>query len=526
MESAPGICLIPRCGIDLSIKYVLAIDAGSSGVHVLISDLQGQPVSFLHQEWSYDIPAEVAPLGREFDPSEFWVIICQLIGESVKKAAITPDEIIAVSATSQRQGVVFLDKDGHELYAGPNIDLRAIAEGFSIDSEFGNEIYRITGHAPSFMLAPAKLRWFKTNHPRTYERIATVLSISDWITYRLSGERVVEVACVSDIGLVDICEMKLSSRLMEMLELPLGICPEITTAGTCVGTITAAAAKQTGLATSTPVVVGGADTQFGLLGMGVKDEGQVGIVAGWSGSIQMVTARPIIDSGCRLWTSCHILPGKWILESNAGESGGAYRWLKGLIFGESDEDMYTRMDGFAQEAPPGAGGMLAFIGPMVMDMSRLRPGLGGFIFPTTPSVTNVERKHFIRAALENLCFAFKANCAQLEEASGLTTKGISIGGGLAQSRCLVQILSDLFGMEVASFKIPQVSSLGTAMCAAFGSGIYDSLEQAMEAMLPVPRMVEPDRKSTEEYSQHYGRWIATAKWLEDLNEKWYEQVER
>lgn len=509
----------------MSDKYLLALDAGSSGGHVLITDLQGHPVSFAQQEWTYDTPAEVAPLGREFDATRFWGIICQLIGEAIKKAAISPDEIIAVSSASQRQGVVFLDKDGHELYAGPNIDLRALAEGFSIDSEFGKEVYQITGHTPSFLFTPAKLRWFKVNHPHIYERIATVLSISDWIVYRLSGERIGEVTCVSDIGLADICELKWSSRLMEMLDLPEGICPQITTAGTCVGTVTAAAAEQTGLVHDTLVVVGGADTQCGLLGMGVKDEGHVGIVAGWSGSIQMVTAQPIIDSECRLWTGCHVIVGRWILESNAGESGGAYRWLKGLIFGESNTDMYTRMDSLAQEAPPGSGGVLAFIGPMVMDMSRLRTSLGGFIFPTTPSVTNIERKHLIRAALENFCFAFKANCAQLEEISQLRVNGMSIGGGLAQSRCLVQILSDLVGMEVASFEMPQVSSLGAAMCAAVGSGIYDNLEQALEAMRPIPRVVEPDPQRAKEHNHYYRRWLTTAKCLEDLNEKWYEQME-
>jgi len=251
--------------------------------------------------------------------------------------------------------------------------------------------------------------------------------------------------------------------------------------------------------------------------MGVKDEGQVGIVAGWSGSIQMVTAQPIIDSGCRLWTGCHILPGKWILESNAGESGGAYRWLKGLIFGASNTDIYARMDGLAQEVAPGAGGVLAFIGPMIMDMSRLRPSLGGFIFPVTPSVTNIERKHLIRAALENLCFAFKANCAQLEEVSQMRVKGMSIGGGLAQSRCLAQILSDVLGMAVASFEMPQVTSLGTAMCAATGSGIYPNLEQAMEAMRPKSIVVEPDPQRAQEYTQCYRRWLSTAKWLEDLS---------
>jgi sugar (pentulose or hexulose) kinase len=522
--SVQRICSILKRGPKLSDKYVLSIDAGSSGGHVLITDLQGHLVSFAQQEWTYDVPAEAGPLGREFNPTRFWDIICRIIGEAIKKAALSPAQIIAISATSQRQGVVFLDKDGRELYAGPNIDLRALSEGFSMDSEFGDEIYRITGHAPSFLFTPAKLRWFKANHPHIYERIATVLSISDWIIYRLSGERVGEVTCVTDIGLVDVCELKWSDQLMEMLDLPEGICPQIITAGTCVGRITSAAAEQTGLAPRTSVVAGGADTQCGLLGMGVKDEGQVGIVAGWSGTVQMVTAQPTIDSAGRIWTGCHILPGKWVLESNAREAGGAYRWLKGIIFSEPNTDTYSQMDRLAQEAPPGAGGMLSFIGPTVMDMSRLKPVLGGFIFPVTPTVTNIERKHIIRAALENLCFAFKANCDQLQEVSKLKVKGVSIGGGLAQSRCLVQTLSDLVGVAVVSFEMPQVSSLGTAMCAAVGSGIYDDLEQAMEAMRPVPIIFEPDPLRAEEYAQFYARWLTTARCLEDLNEKWYEQM--
>jgi len=205
---------------------------------------------------------------------------------------------------------------------------------------------------------------------------------------------------------------------------------------------------------------------------------------------------------------------------------GAYQWLKGIIFSESDDiDIYNQMDRLAQDTPPGAAGMLAFIGPTVMDMSRLKMSLGGFIFPITPTVTSIERKHIIRSAMENLCFAFKANHSQLEEISKLASKGVSIGGGLAQSQCLIQILADLLGMEVTSFEMPQVSSMGTAMCAAVGSGIYSDLEQAMEAMRPIPRIVEPDPERTQEYAQYYSRWRTTTKWLEDLNEKWFEQME-
>ena len=511
----------------MSDKYVLAIDAGSSGARSLITNLQGQPVSFASQEWTYDTPADVAPLGKEFDPGRFWEIICQLTGETIKKATIAAGDIVAVSAAGQRQGVVFLDKQGHELYAGPNTDLRALSEGFAIDNEFGSEVHRITGRTPSFLFTPAKLRWFRSNLPDIYGRIATVLSISDWVTYRLSGERTAEISSASDTGLVDIHQSRWSGRLVEMLGLPQGIYPEISRAGTRVGKVTAVAAEQTGLATGTPVVTGGADTQCGLLGMGAKDQGQVGIMAGWSGCVQMVTAKPIIDSGGRIWASCHVLPRKWVLESNAMESGGAYQWLKELIYHGSNtaEDGYNLMDRMAQETVPGAEGVVAFLGPRLMDMSRLRLSQGGFVFSITPSVTHVRMKHLIRAALENLCFAFKANCTQLEEVSGLSVKEVSIGGGLAQSRALVQILADVLDMPVICPETAQVTSWGAAMCAAVGSGAYADLEQAMEAMRPKSTILEPTPRSAEGYLRHYQRWLSIGKRIEDLSEERNEQLE-
>ena len=503
-------------------KYLLAIDAGSSGCRALIIDIKGNLVSSATQEWFYDLtPPEVAPMGKEFSPRKFWGIICRLIRESIKKADVAPVDIIAVSSASQRQGVVFLHEKGHELYAGPNTDIRAIVEGFAIDGEFGDEVYRITGHKPSLLFVPARLKWFQANRPDIYEKIATALSIGDWITFKLSGERVAEVSCVADLGLVDIHEIKWSDKMGERLQLPREVCPGIVTAGTRIGRVTSEAAGKTGLSTGTVVVAGGADTQCGLLGMGVKDKGEVGIIGGWSGAIQMVTTRPVIDPKGRLWSGCHALPNRWYLESNAQESGGAHRWLKNLLFDASGkpDKVYALMDSMAQESPAGAGGMLAFIGPAVMDMSRMKPSLGGFIFSVTPSITAVEKKHFVRAALENLAFAFKANCAQLEEVSEQKIREVSMGGGLAQSRCLVKILSDILAMPVTCFESPQVTAWGAAMCAAVGSGVYPDLKRAMVAMKPKYRVVEPDAQCGQDYSSYYEKWCITAKWLEDLYEK-------
>jgi sugar (pentulose or hexulose) kinase len=501
-------------------RYVLAIDAGSSGCRAIVFDIRGKLISSAYQEWFYEIPPDLAPMGKEFDARKLWGIICKLVRQSIKKAGVLSTGIVAVSSTSQRQAVVFLDKDGQELYAGPNTDLRALIEGFTIDGEFEEEVYRITGHKPSLLFTPAKLKWFQTNRPQVYERIATVLSLSDWITFKLSGERIAEISSVGDIGLLDISSAEWSSRLSEMLQLPRGIYPPLVRAGTRVGRITAQAVKQTSLARDTMVVTGGGDTQCGLLGMGLNDEAEVGIVAGWSGTLQMIVSRPVIDSRRRTWSGCHIVKGKWVLESNAQESGGAYRWLKGLLFDKSGKgDKYVLMDNLAKDVPAGAGGAFAFIGPTKMDMTRMKPSLGGFIFPVTPSVTNVERRHLIRAALENLAFSFKANCVQLEEITELKLRKVALGGGLSKSNSLVQILSSVLNMPVTCFESHEVTASGAAMCAATGAGIYPDLIEAMKRMQPEPRVVEPDSQTTQEYHPIYEKWLYTMKWLDELLDK-------
>jgi autoinducer 2 (AI-2) kinase len=502
-------------------KYVLAVDAGSSSCRALVFDVDGSLVSSAYRKWKYDAPLEVAPLGREFNPAVFWDTVCQVSQESIGKAGVRSSDIVAVSAASQRQGVVFLDRDGAELYGGPNTDLRALMEGFAIDTEHGGKLRRITGHSPAFLFAPAKLRWFKANRPAVYERIATILTISNWILYRLSGRRVAEPSSDSDTGLVDIGGSCWSPELQKTFGLAQGVCPEMTAAGTCVGSVSTKIAEETGLVPGTLAVTGGADTQCGLLGMGVRNEGQVGVVAGWSAAIQMVTDRPIVDPSGKIWSSCHVLPGRWVLESNAAEAGGAYAWLSQLLFegADSREDTYAVMDRMAGEAPLGSGGALAFIGPRAMDMTRLKPQVGGVLFPITPSVTEVQRRHIIRAALENLSFAFKANCLQLEETSHLKIKSVSIGGGLARSQTLGQILADVLAMQVDYYGIAEVTSYGAAMCAAVGAGVYADLVKAGDAMGPRPRLVSPDKSRVQAYAGYYEKWLKAAKRLDSAGEE-------
>src|SRR4030067_3088941 len=110
----------------MSAKYLLAIDAGAGAGRCLAADERGRLIAVCRREWGYQTPPDAGFLGREFSPEYFWRLICEVIKEACPQGGITGQEIAGVSATSQREGIVFLDNKGRELYAGPNMDLRAV----------------------------------------------------------------------------------------------------------------------------------------------------------------------------------------------------------------------------------------------------------------------------------------------------------------------------------------------------------------------------------------------------------------
>ena len=242
---------------------------------------------------------------------------------------------------------------------------------------------------------------------------------------------------------------------------------------------------------------------------------------GWSAPVQMVTGSPIFDPEARIWTGCHIPDKQWILESSTGEAGNALHWLGETMFrqdGASPETTYELMDRLALSVPPGAEGVLASIGPSAMDMSHLGLGFGGFLFPVPLSAGGIHRAHLVRAVLENICFAIRANKEQLKEVSSMPISRVSIGGGLARSRCLQQILPSVLDMSICVVGISEVSGLGAAMCAAVGSGIYDTIEEAVTSMAPELRVIPPEPLAAMEYEDNYQRWLSAVQGLKKLSE--------
>lgn len=334
---------------------VLALDLGTSNAKALVATFTGVPLAVVTRRMPYLMPAKVSPLARQMSPQRLWRLIGELTQESLGQAGLSKGEVAAVGITCQRQGMALLDKNGRELYLGPSLDLRAVFEGAALDDRCREELYRTTGHLPSFFLAPAKLRWFQLHRPGVYQRISSVLALADWVAYRFTGELVCEQGLAGELGLLDIAQRTWAKGLLSSLGLRSDWFPPLMPAGRVVGRMTSSAAAAIGLAPGTPVTVAGPDTQCGLLGMGVLRPLEMGIVAGWSATAQMVTSAPTFDPAMQTWTGLHFLPGHWFMESNVGDAGNAYDRLKSLWFGRA-RSAYEQMERQASGVAPGSEG--------------------------------------------------------------------------------------------------------------------------------------------------------------------------
>lgn len=490
----------------------LAVDVGTGTLKAAVAGPGGRLLSTASAPALYRPQDDDVPLGRDFDPASLWAAIVDTARRAMREAGVSSGSIAAVGVTSQRQGMGALDADGADLFLGPNMDLRALFEGLAIDGDHADLVYPVTGHLPSFMLAPARLRWRQLHEPEVYERIAAVVTVGDWVGHRLTGEIGLQETLAAEAGLLDVANGGLATQLLETLGLRTDFLPSIGEVGAALGGLSAAAAGELGVAQGIPVVVAGPDTQCGLLAMGATSAGRVGVVAGWSLTSQAVTDVPRLDAGRRTWVGRHIVPGRWVAEANAGDGGNAYRWMTELLVG-AEAGGFERMEALAAQAPPGSEGALALLGPAPLDLSRtgLRPG--GVLFPTPVTFGGVDRARLARAALENVAYAVRGSVEMLSEVTGGLADRVAVGGGMTRTALFSRVLADVLGRPIRVGGA-DVSLRGAAMAAEAALEGGEALLQMGAAAGEGLREVAADPSDAHEYEDHYGRWVEAQARLE------------
>jgi sugar (pentulose or hexulose) kinase len=482
----------------------VVLDAGTGGGKCAIFDTTGRLLAARHEPWTYEVRANPElPFVKEFSFSapHFWNLLSSCVRHALVAAGVHAAEVVGVAATSQREGCVFLDAQGTEIYAGPNLDGRGFAEALEVLGILGDRLYQITGHSAPFIFPLVRYLWFRKHATAT---VAHLLMINDWITYRLCGELSAEPSNATESMLFDVRQRCWSDEILSTFDIPRTILPPLLQAGQLVGRLTPRAAADIGLLAGTPVLMGGADTQCSLLGAGMIESGATAATLGTTAPLQTVLEDIVLDAERVLWAGCHVVPDRWVLESNIGDTGDAYLWLLDLVSGGRPRgEVYALGDELARDAL-GAPTMM-YIGPAVFNLGKLRPSQpGAILFPYPGMHLRPSRATLVRAFHESIGYAVRANLEQLAAATGAAAAEVTLSGGMTRSPVLTQAITDIVGVPVHVTEEPESAALGCAILMAASAGGVD-LTTAARSMSR-HRTLDPDPARHEAYRLPYAKW--------------------
>jgi autoinducer 2 (AI-2) kinase len=483
----------------------MGLDLGGKKIRCLLLDVDSGAVVTAHRPLHHRM---TAAFGYDLDTVEVWRRFGDATHEAISKIGARPQDVLAVSTTGMRHGSVLVDPRGEVLLATPTGDARGSMQALQLASERGREFHVRTGHFPAPLFTAARLLWIADFQPELLYRAHAVLALSDWLAYRLSGKMVAEPSVASESGLFEMGPKRWADDLIRSLGLPRRLFPEIVSSGTVLGPLGNDAAHHLGLLSGIPVVTGGGDTQCGLLGAGVVEPGQMGIIAGSTMPLQWVLDNNFIDPQARVWTSHHVVEQRWTIESNGGLAGDLIEWLAGVIY-SGLSDPVAAFFAEASQSAVGAEGIVSTLGAEIFDASHLRMPVGHLtLSPMLVAADPSRRRHVSRAVVEGLAFAARGNIELLQKtAQNQPLQSLRLAGGMSKSIFFAQLLSDVIGVPVEAVLVPECSALGAAICAGVGASFYSNIVDGAKRFASGRRSLLPDRLRQAAYQSHYERWL-------------------
>ena len=494
-------------------QYLMAIDAGTGSIRAVIFDTHGNQISVAQKEWVH-LEEEGVANSMAFDTLINWGLVVGCIKESIVLAGIDAKEIVALSATSMREGIVVYDDNGDALWGVANVDARASAEVKFLKENFPNmeeSFYQKSGQTFALGALP-RLMWLKKNKPSLYQKVAKISMIGDWILAKLSGVIATDPSNGGTTGIFSLKKRAWDSSMAKKVDIKDDIFPPILETGSLMGMVTAKASEETGLSISTKVVMGGGDVQLGSAGLGVVKEGQVAILGGsfWQQVVNISTTQtPPPDMGIRV--NPHVIPHLSQAEGITFFSGLIMRWfrdafcdLEKIEAQKQGIDVYTLLEEKAKKVPVGSYGII----PIFSDSMKY-----GKWYHASPSFLNLSldatkcnKASMFRSLQENACIVSALNLENIQKFSKTKIEEIVFAGGASKGELWCQILADVTGCKIKVPKVTEATALGASISAGVGAGIYANIEDGAQKLVVWDKEYFPNKENFAKYQTIKESW--------------------
>lgn len=475
-------------------SHTLGIDIGTYESKGVLVDARGGVVAMATRPHTMIVPR---PGWAEHRADEdWWGDLVAITRELLATSGLDPRSIDAVGTSAIGPCMLPVDAQGAPLMNGVlyGVDTRASAQIASLNAAIGEErILERCGNALTSQSVGPKILWLREERPDVFARTARVLTSTSYLVWRLTGEHVIDHYTAANFSpLYDVARLDWTDELAPGI-VPLERLPRLGWSTDIAGTVSAAAAAETGLAEGTPVTFGTIDAAAEAVSVGVREPGEMMLMYGSTIFIIQVTARPVRDA--RLWYAPWLTPGLHASMAGLATSGTLVRWFRDeLAPGATWDDLVAA----AEASPPGAKGLLClpyFSGERTPIHD---PDARGAFFGLDLTHTRAD---LFRSVLEGIA-AGTAHVLETYREVGAAPRSVYAVGGGTRNRVWLQATSDIGGVTQAVRERTIGASYGDAFLAAVAAG--SATADAIGSWNPVERTIAPAEVPA--YASQYPIW--------------------
>lgn len=483
--------------------YLLGVDAGSTVTKVALYDDTGREIQVANRRIE-SIHPHTGWVERDMDV--VWRQTCDAIREVLDGSSIDPSQVAAVGCTGHGNGAYLLDKSGKPLgHAIHAIDQRATSVLEALTNIGTLTTARRYTHQQAYAGQTAiVLSWLKQFQPEFYSAIGTVLLCKDYINYCLTGQISADFSDMSCTNLMDVTSGEYCSDLLELFDLRdiVSRLPQPHASSSIIGHVNGDAAASSNLSAGTPVIAGMIDLAANAIGTGNTQVGQACIIAGTWSINQVVTETVIEDD--EIFLNCFSAdPSTYLVVEGSATSTTNLEWyIKQCCQRESElaiqqgKSIYDVCNEMVAEVDIDASKVIFH--PFLYASNVNGSATGGF-YGLTGWDTQAS---MLRAIYEGVVFAHLTHIERLRKA-GADFKVARFTGGAARSDVWSQMFADAIQVPLEVVFSEETGTLGAALSAGVGVGMFSSIQDAVDQCVVVNRIYQPDPARSAKYLKRY-----------------------
>ena len=466
-------------------KYLLALDQGTTSSRALVIDESGKVVAVSQKEFTQIFPQ---PGWVEHDPNEIWASQIGVAAEALSQAGASGKDVAAIGITNQRETTIVWDRKTsepiHNAIVWQDRRTAPICDKMKADG-LEPMITQKSGLVIDAYFSGTKVQWLLDNVPGAREKAnrgeLAFGTVDSWLIWKLTDGKVhvTDQSNASRTMLLNIYTRSWDDELLKALNVPRSVLPEVKSSSEVYG-------ESTGILAGVPIAGIAGDQQSALFGQMCTKPGMAKNTYGTGSFMLMNTGTEGVPSKNKLLTTIAWGRGgqtEYALEGSVFITGAVVQWLRdGLKIINTAPDI----EGLAGSVPDNGGVYFvpAFVG---LGAPHWDPYARGTIIGLTRGATLA---HVARAALEGIAYQVGDILHAMTSDSGVKLAELRVDGGAAKNNLLMQFQADILGIPVVRPNETETTALGSAYLAALAVGYFKSLEE-LASHWAIDRTFEP-----------------------------------